>query len=67
MDAKDLQFTNIGKVMHIYIAGNLDFPPDIAEKINVCVKLMRENETLKNILDKWGDNDSHFGFRFEAE
>jgi len=52
-DVKTLKFTNIGKEMYIYIAGNLNFPPDIAKKINIAVSLIHENGTLKAILNKW--------------
>ena len=52
MEVKDLQFTPLEK-RHIYIAGNLKFPSDIARRIHNAVRLMRENGTLQDILARW--------------
>jgi polar amino acid transport system substrate-binding protein len=51
--ASELQFTNIGKTKHIYIAGNLEFPPEISTKIKIAIDQMRDDGRLQAILNKW--------------
>jgi polar amino acid transport system substrate-binding protein len=43
----------IGEASHIYIAGGLDFPDDIALSISAAIDKMQKNGKLKAILDKW--------------
>ena len=50
---KDLKFTAIGVTKYIYIAGNLNFPKDVALRISQAIEKMRVNGKLQAILDKW--------------
>lgn len=43
----------IGEASHIYIAGDLSFPDDVAKSIADAIEKMRKNGKLQAILDKW--------------
>jgi ABC-type amino acid transport substrate-binding protein len=51
---KDLQEgPMIGEQSHIYVAGDLSFPDDIAKSISDAVAKMKKSGKLQEILDKW--------------
>ena len=53
-NTKDLQEgPRIGDVTHIYVAGDLKFPDDIAKSIADAIDKMRKDGTLQKILDKY--------------
>jgi polar amino acid transport system substrate-binding protein len=53
-NTKDLQEgPMIGDIAHIYIAGDLNFPDNIAKSIADAIEKMRKDGTIQKILDKW--------------
>ena len=43
----------IGEQSHIYVAGDLSFPDDIAKSISDAIDKMKKSGKLQEILDKW--------------
>lgn len=52
-DPNDLNFTEIPVPRYVYIAGNLEFPPELAGQIRDAIDKMRANGRLEAILDRW--------------
>lgn len=50
---QELQFIPIGEPKHIYIAGNLQFLPEIASQIAVAIDKMEKNGSLQAIVSRW--------------
>ena len=43
----------IGEATHIYIAGDLSFPDDIAKSISNAIDKMKAAGKIQEILDRW--------------
>lgn len=52
-DARNLNFTELPDPRYVYIAGNINFPPELALKIRSAIDKMKANGKLDAILEKW--------------
>ncbi|MBN4055592.1 transporter substrate-binding domain-containing protein [bacterium AH-315-K03] len=51
--SQGLQHRDLEGGGYVYIAGNLHFPQDIADKIKMALDTMRKNGKLEEILKRW--------------
>lgn len=53
-DVKDLQFgPSIGDPINVYLAGNVNFPPEVADSIANAFEKMSKDGKLEEIYNRW--------------
>ena len=55
LNPRILQFIPIGEVKQIYIAGNLEFPPETAIRIAAAIDKMNKQGIVQTIVKQWAE------------